>query len=141
MQFSYQLGGDILDSQYGNLMHTGDSGSNWHTDIRNRWTPENKNSDIPRLEYNNQALTQSSDRFMTDASYLALRSISLGYNLPANFVNKYSIQGLRVYVAADNVYLWSKRKGLDPRVSISGLNNEARYSPIRTVSAGFILTL
>lgn len=44
LQFSYQLGGKFLDSQYMGLMHTGGNGRGWHTDIRNRWTPENRNT-------------------------------------------------------------------------------------------------
>ena len=49
VQFSYQFGGKFYDSQYANLMHSGDLGRTWHTDIRNRWTPENTTSDIPSI--------------------------------------------------------------------------------------------
>ena len=46
-----------------------------------------------------------------------------------------------VYLAADNVALWSKRKGLDPRQSLSGEDaTSSFYSPIRTVSGGINLT-
>ena len=141
VQFSYALGGKVLDSEYGGLMHIGTYGDSWHTDIRNRWTPTNTNTDVPRLEAENQMLTQSSSRFLTDASYVALRNINFGYNFSQSVLKDLKIQKLRVYMAADNVALWSKRKGLDPRLNLNGINETPVYSPIRTVSAGLLLTL
>ncbi len=43
---------------------------------------------------------------------------------------------LRVYLSCDNVWLWSKRQGIDPRQSISGSINNTYYAPIRTISGG-----
>ena len=136
LQFSYQLGGKFLDSQYMGLMHTGGNGRGWHTDIRNRWTPENRNTDVPRLQFNSQNIVATSDRFLIDASYLSLRNLSLGYNFGPEVTEKLKLSRLRYYITADNVYLWSKRQGLDPRASIGGTNTYAVYSPIRTVSMG-----
>ena len=62
VQFSYQIGGKFYDYQYSSLMGTGDLGRNWHTDIRKRWTPENRNTDVPRLEFAGLQ-GSSSDRF------------------------------------------------------------------------------
>ena len=139
VQFSYQFGGKFYDSQYANLMHSGDLGRTWHTDIRNRWTPENTTSDIPRLEFANQKLLSLSDRFMVSSNYLSLRNVSLGYTFKQEIVEKLGLTKLRYYLTADNVYLWSKRKGLDPRTSLAGSNDYAVYSPIRTVSMGLTL--
>ncbi|MBM0659818.1 SusC/RagA family TonB-linked outer membrane protein [Capnocytophaga genosp. AHN8471] len=139
IQFSYQFGGKFYDSQYANLMHSGDLGRTWHTDIRNRWTPENTTSDIPRLEFANQKLLSLSDRFMVSSNYLSLRNVSLGYTFKQEIVEKLGLTKLRYYLTADNVYLWSKRKGLDPRTSLAGDNDDAVYSPIRTVSMGLTL--
>ena len=139
IQFSYQFGGKFYDSQYANLMHSGDWGRTWHTDIRNRWTPENTTSDIPRLEFANQKLLSLSDRFMVSSNYLSLRNVSLGYTFKQEIVEKLGLTKLRYYLTADNVYLWSKRQGLDPRTSLAGDNDDAVYSPIRTVSMGLTL--
>jgi TonB-linked SusC/RagA family outer membrane protein len=52
VDFAYQLGGQIYDGTYASLMHGGNSsnaGRNWHADILNAWTPENTNTDVPRL--------------------------------------------------------------------------------------------
>lgn len=140
LQFSYQLGGKFFDSQYLGLMHAGTAGHNWHTDIRNRWTPENRNTDVPRLQANSQNIVSTSDRFLIDASYLSLRNVSLAYNFSKEVVEKLRLSQLRYYITADNVWLWSKRKGLDPRVSLDGSNTYAVNSPIRTVSMGLSFT-
>ena len=139
LQFAYQLGGKFYDYQYAGLMHSGQLGRGWHTDMRARWSPENPHTDVPRLEFANQKLLSSSDRFLTDASYLSLRNISVGYSLPEEVCQKLHLNKLRYYITAENVYLWSKRKGLDPRSSLSGVNSSAVYSPIRTVSMGLSL--
>ena len=140
-QFSYQIGGKMLDSEYSGLMHAGTMGNNWSTDIANRWTPTNTITDVPRIEYNNQNLNAQSDRFLTDASYLSLKTVNFGYSLPKSVIKKAGLTNLRLYVSADNVALWSKRKGMDPRVSLSGLNNESVYSPIRSFSMGLVVNL
>lgn len=141
LQFAYQIGGLFDDQQYGNLMHTGDKGDNWHMDIYNRWTPTNKNATAPRVEFNNQQLSQSSDRFITDASYFSFKNATLGYTIPSALLKKVNIKNLRVYFVADNVLLFSKRKGMDPRVAFDGIAANAVYSPIRTMSFGLTLNL
>ncbi|SUX93752.1 TonB-linked outer membrane protein, SusC/RagA family [Capnocytophaga granulosa] len=60
----------------------------------------------------------------------------MGYNFGPEVTEKLKLSRLRYYITADNVYLWSKRQGLDPRASIGGTNTYAVYSPIRTVSMG-----
>lgn len=142
-QFAYRLGGKMYDNGYANLMHSGGSGesaSNWHMDILNRWTPENRNTDVPRLQMNNQALISGSDMFIIDASYLSLRNITLGYTLPSSWTNNVGLKAVRVYTTADNVFLLSNRKGLDPRTSLSGASSSNQTSVIRTISGGLTIT-
>ncbi len=137
VSFDYQLGGQMYDSTYANLMGNPTStgvGSNFHADILNAWTPENKNSNIPRLQYDDVA--RSTDRWLTSASYLSLANIVFGFTLPENITHKLQLSKVRVYFNADNVWLWSKRQGLDPRLSITGGGNATYYSPIRALSGG-----
>ena len=143
VDFAYQLGGQVYDSDYQSAMAppTATSrGSVFHEDILNAWTPENATSNIPRLQYDDKYTASSSDRWLTDASYLSLQNINVGYTFPAKTVRTMGISKLRVYAAADNVWVWSKRQGLDPRQSISGGATSSYYAPIRTVSAGVNLT-
>ena len=136
---NYQLGGKIYDSMYSSLMHAGNSaGQNWHRDILNAWSDTNKNSNIPVLD-GDQNANMFSDRFLIGADYFNIRNITLGYTFPKNWLKAAEIKNARLYFAADNVAIFSKRKGMDPRQYISG-QSQANYSTIRTLSVGLSLT-
>ena len=138
MSFAYQFGGKIWDYSYQDLMHNGntsDMGQNWHKDIYNAWTPENRFTDVPRLDAQDQYTNSNSDRWLVSSNYLSLQNITLGYNLPKKIVEKIRLQNIRVYASAENLFLWSTRKGMDPRqgyVSSEG----ATYKGSRTFSGG-----
>lgn len=142
VQLSYQLGGKIYDSGYARLMHSGMSsyaGNNWHKDIYNAWTPENTNTDIPRLNANDRYANSTSTRFITSSDYLSLNNVTVGYTLPSNLVNSMGLDKVRIYFAADNVALLTSRIGLDPRQSFTAATT-AIYTPIRSLSGGINLT-
>ena len=139
VDFSYQIGGQVYDGDYASMMSGNRRGYNIHRDMLNSWTPTNR-TDLPRMQFGEQYTNGSSDRFLTDASYLSLNNINFGYTLPKLVTKKAGIESLRVYLAADNICYWSQRKGLDPRQSISGGASNAYYSPIRTISGGVTLT-
>ena len=65
-----------------------------------------------------------------------IKLIRNGYTLPSNFTKKVGIEKVRVYLACENVWYWSKRQGFDPRYSYSGATSQATYSPVRTISGG-----
>ena len=140
--FTYQIGGLAYDSGYAAAMYSPankSTGMNWHKDILNAWTAENSTSNIPRLQYEDQNQNGQSDRFLMNASYLNLQNINLGYTLPAKLSQKLGIDRIRIYLACENVYYWSKRQGFDPRYSYSGSTSQATYSPVRTISGGINL--
>uniref|UniRef100_UPI0032177E3F SusC/RagA family TonB-linked outer membrane protein n=1 Tax=uncultured Draconibacterium sp. TaxID=1573823 RepID=UPI0032177E3F len=146
VQFAYQLGGKSYEGSYQELMHTGkELGRNWHTDILNAWTPENKNTDVPRISYSDDFDQKNSSRFLTNSNYLSLNNITLGYTFPASLTRKANIQKLRIYVSGDNLALFTARKGFDPRqtqnsrgsgVAISTSSGNYVYSQLRVVSGG-----
>ncbi|MDE6309272.1 MAG: TonB-dependent receptor [Muribaculaceae bacterium] len=140
VNFNYQCGGKIYDSNYASLMGNfsgmSNPGSNLHKDLLNAWSPENPTSNIPRVQYGDDNATQTSDRFLISASYLQLRSVNFGFTLPKDLTRKLSIDRVRLYLTADNIALWSARKGLNPTQSISGGANNTYYAPVRVVSGG-----
>ena len=142
VNLSYQIGGKQYDSTYARFMSspTGSStGYNFHADVLNSWTPENQSNDIPRFMFGDTYSAGSSTRFLTDASYLNVENINLGYTLPAQLTKKAHINSIRIYASAENVYYWSKRKGFDPRQSYDTTTNATYYSPMRTISGGITL--
>lgn len=138
-QFAYQIGGWTLDSNYQSLMSAGSAGTNWHKDIFRRWTPQNTDTDVPRVQNRYQEASQTSTRFLTKASYISLKNVTVGYTFPKSLTQKARISNLRVYVIGDNLWYMSKRRGLDVRQSFSGAAGFT-YSALRTVSAGLSFT-
>ena len=142
--FDYQLGGKVYDNRYQVLMTpptgTSNIGRNYHKDWAKSWTPENTNSDVPRWQFGDQYTANSSDRWLTSASYLNFQSFNVGYTIPKSLTNKIKISTLRIYCAGENLIFWSARKGLDPRYSYGSNETVNVYSPVRTISGGIQLT-
>ena len=135
--FDYQLGGTTIDGAYAGYMNNSTAsslGKNYHLDLLDAWTTDNKDSQIPRFQFAEEYTSATSSRFLISSNYLNISNINVGYSFPAKWW-KGHIQNLRVYVACDNVWYWSARKGFDPRGGGNGL-----YSPIRTISGGVTLT-
>ncbi len=141
IQFAYQAGGKIFDSSYQSFMDPGATsylGKTWHKDIAKAWSPTNTATDVPRMANEglaSQYANATSDRFLISSNYLSLNNITLGYTFPKAWTSKLGLSELRIYGAAENVALWSKRKGLDPRQGFLSSRN-ATYSPIRSISGG-----
>lgn len=117
LQWSY--GNDILNAN--KLMF--ESGFNKKKDLNqfasfaNRWTPENPESDIPRVS-NSNSNNVISTRIIEDGSFLRIKNITLGYNIPAKMLKKIRIDRARIYVAVQNLYTFTDYSGYDPEVSI-----------------------
>jgi hypothetical protein len=79
------------------------------------WSPTNVNGSFPSLTATNVAAgTTFSDRFLKDASYIRMKNVSFGYQVPSsNFKNSF-ISSLRIYSQFENLLTWSKWKGYDP---------------------------
>ncbi len=135
--FDYQLGGKVYDSQYRSLM-SGDfeGGYAVHKDILNSWTPNNTETDIPRQLYGDNYTTSSSDRWLTNASYLNFQAFTVGYSLPSDLIGKIYLSKVRFFCSGENLQFWSARKGLDPRYDFEGNESIAQYSPARTIMGG-----
>lgn len=137
--FSYQIGGKIYDSNWATLMHVGAFGTHWSSDVLNRWQKPGDITDIPRLQNNYTAATAASSRFLTNASYLALKNMSLSYTLPKSIQQKLDMKNCKIFLTGDNLFLLSKRKGMDPQQTFNG-TADFTYVPNRVVSLGINVT-
>ena len=93
------------------------------TRVLDAWSPSNPNSDIPALSTNNNNNeTRVSTYFVEDGSFLKLRNLQLGYNLPKNACDKMKMQNWRWFVSAQNVFTIHSAKftGVDPEVPTFG---------------------
>ena len=137
--FSYSLGGKVLDLNYANLMAVGEYGYSMSPDIMNAWQKPGDITDVPRLDANSTHSTnieQSySTRWLTNANYLNLRTVTLSYTLPKSILSKMSIKSARVNLSAENLFMLKARQGLNPQANYSGLSyNE--YMPAKNMTIG-----
>jgi len=102
---------------YGNFAYeTQSRGFNSYADILDRWTPENTDTNIPKVSLDDRnGNRRASTRFLYDGSYMRVRNISLGYDL--NQLIKWNgISFMRVYVTVQNAFTFTKYPGLDPEI-------------------------
>lgn len=116
----------FLQGSYGNqifsntkaLLEIGSGFTGASATLLNRWTPANTDTDVHRaIEDPSPTL---SDRFVEDGSYLRLKTLTLGYNLPEKFASRLKFKRARVYVSAQNWKTWTNYTGFDPEVSTNG---------------------
>ena len=94
--------------------------------VLNRWTPTNTNTNVPRAVWGDPSGNRRvSARFLEDGSYVRLKTVSLGYNLPKSIVQKIKLDKLRIYVQGANLWTTTKYSGLDPEVNTFNTSNTA----------------
>ena len=143
--FTYSIGGKTFDSNYQSLMSCGTVVRALHKDILKSWTaaPEGMTADspnridpkgIPQLnsEYSSYNNTGSS-RWLTSNNYVCLKNINLSYDLPAKWVSYLKMQNVNVGMSIDNVFISTKRKGMNPQYSYGG-GQGLYYVPARVFS-------
>jgi hypothetical protein len=119
------------------MMHSGTYGRSLHPDILNAWRQPGDITDVPRLENGNPnlVLTQST-RFLTDASFVALRNVNIGYTFGTAITDKIGLGGLRVSLTGENLFLDSARNGLNPQYNLGGTGAGNDFNPARIISVG-----
>lgn len=137
--FSYSLGGKVLDLTYANLMATDEFGYAMSEDVKKAWQKPGDITDVPRLDANSTHATsigQSySTRWLTNANYLNLRTVTLSYNLPAKWLHHVMVKNASLSVSAENLFMIKARQGLNPQANYAGVSyNE--YMPARNITLG-----
>ncbi len=133
---SYSIGGKILDLDKVMLSHNGENfGRTWSTEILNRWTPDNPDTNVPRLSTVTTNWNSISSRFLYDASYARLRNVNLAYTLPNSLSNRLGLDRISVYGRGENLYTLFGQEGLDPEQAIDGVTFY-RYPAQKTFTFG-----
>jgi hypothetical protein len=86
--------------------------------------------------------SRTSDAFTYKADYLCLRNVTLGYQLPKNFLNKYSVKGLSLYISGNTLYYFTAVQGVSPEMGSNTTYSSSYYNypPVRRYAAGIKLT-
>ncbi|MBD5329123.1 MAG: SusC/RagA family TonB-linked outer membrane protein [Bacteroides sp.] len=155
--FTYSLGGKTLDSNYMSLMSSSSMAA-LHKDVLKSWTQPADHLDangqlvewvadavangtytpgridpngIPEINSNYSGTNNaSSSRFITSSNYLCLKNINVSYDFPRSWVDALKMQGLNLGFSCDNVFLVTRRKGMNPTYGFGG-GQGANYVPAR----------
>ena len=119
--FGYSYGGLIFN--YSRMEYDSDGTYTDRNQMRlmpgwSRWEKEGDQATHPKPMYNgNKSSNKTSSRYLEDGSYLKLRSLTLGYNIP---LEKYKISNIRIALTGENLFTLTKYSGVDPEIPSSG---------------------
>jgi TonB-linked SusC/RagA family outer membrane protein len=91
--------------------------------LENSWTPNNPNAKYPRIDRSDNYSYALSSFYVEDGSYVRLRNLQLGYNVPPRFARW--MQAARVYFQAENLFTITKYPGLDPALPAANITGAA----------------
>ena len=132
--FFFNYGNMIFDNVAYQCMHDGGKADMnelvWAMD---RWQKPGDISPNPRRHLG--AATQVSTRFLYDGSYVRLRNVTLGYNLPAKFLGGWYISNVRLFVQGHNLLTFTNYPGQDPEFNYDG-ENFYQYPTSRSILGG-----
>lgn len=144
----FSLSGLFTYSYGGHILYSADIQNKYITDLTNkgvrildRWTPDHTDTDRPRLIYQQNMNTTSSNDIYS-SSFIKLKSVSLAYRIPQTFLNKLKVQNASVYVSATNLFTITKYPGQDPEVSndpyslVDGYTDSNNYPTIKQYILG-----
>lgn len=118
--FTYSYGNDVYASWMIPGSKPGHTRSLLKAYADNRWTGPGTSDKYPRAIYSYSGWNgKNSTMYLTDGSFIRLRSVTLGYTFPQRLVSKIHLKGLRVYAQGDNVFLCSRYPGWDPETSVN----------------------
>lgn len=112
--------------------------------LLDRYSATNPNGTMPRAT--NAPVSQVADIYVEDGSYLRLKNITLGYNLPESLISKIKVKKLRVFVTAQNFLTWTSYSGLDPEVNFFDTDNTKQgidygaYPAAKSILGGLSIT-
>ncbi|MFZ5973652.1 MAG: SusC/RagA family TonB-linked outer membrane protein [Bacteroidota bacterium] len=140
-QFSY--GNKVLNLTKASLVNSGlDITSNQSPEALRRWQKEGDITDVPRYELENTFNNYHSSRLLEDGSFLRLKNVGFGYNIPNKYSDRFFLDRVRVYVSATNLWTYTKYSGADPEVSTLSGSTAAQgidfftLPQVRTISIG-----
>ena len=134
---TYSLGGQILDGVYNTLLYGNYIGQAKSKHLERAWKQPGDITDIPRIEIGQSYPV--TDNSLIDASYLAIKNITLGYTLPARASKAIGVQNMRLTATGDNLVMFSHLKGMNPQYNFTGGTNFG-YVPTRTIAFGIDVT-
>jgi TonB-linked SusC/RagA family outer membrane protein len=143
----FGLGGKFYDNTYASLMASGPQavGRAMHVDMLNAWKKpgDENNPDVqPSITWGSAGNdnVRMSNKFLTDNSFLNFKNFHVGYNISNKSLERVGFKNLKIYAAAENIYQFTSRVGIDPNVNFLGVSS-FNYFPYRTYVLGLNVQL
>lgn len=134
LQFVY--GNEIYNNAGRFMSANGDWVDNQTRDQLNRWKKAGDITDVPQARFGDSNGTRTSSRWISDGSYLRLKDITLGYNLPKKWTNTVYVKSARIAFSAQNLLTFTNYKGWDPEVSAPDVKGTATDYTFMNVQKG-----
>jgi TonB-dependent starch-binding outer membrane protein SusC len=98
---------------------------NQSRDVLGRWQQPGDVTNVPIPMYlansfQGMAFTDASSRYIEDGSFLRIRNVNLGYNLPASLLSKIKVSSAKIYLSGQNLYTFTRYSGFDPESQNTG---------------------
>ncbi len=149
--FQYQYGNEAFNADQYNLL-SGRGIDNQSTEILNRWQEPGDVTNVPQLTPTGTIASIDqyygaigTDRFLSDASYIRLKTVTLSYDLPTSLMQRAGMRSARVFVQGVNLLTWTNYDGMDPEVVANnngtGVSSYGAYPLGRQFSAGINIGL
>jgi hypothetical protein len=131
-QFTYMGGLSIYNNERNNVENPDYYYDNVNADLLNEWQKPGDITNIPRPD---NPFVANTTRFVENNSFVRLRQLNLGYNVPTNIVSKIGLRSFMIYGGGTNLLTWTKFRGFDPE--FPGFSQTgAQYPALRTVQVG-----
>lgn len=115
--FQGVFGNQVMNGAGGFMSASFDWFDNQTRDQLDRWQKPGDITNVPQLRLGYGNGISASSRYVTDADYIRLKNITLGYNIPASIVKRAKLSSVRFYVTAVNLLTFTKYEGWDPEVN------------------------
>ncbi|MEJ2883189.1 SusC/RagA family TonB-linked outer membrane protein [Pedobacter sp. GR22-6] len=139
--FSFRQGMDLINgTKMGTTSMIGFN--NQSTAVLRRWRKDGDETDVPRALYGTGYNSLGSSRYVEDASFLRVKSVTALYRFSKNFLKRLGLSDLSGYLTADNLFTFTKYTGQDPEVAVritgpfSTLVDNSMTPPIKTFTLG-----
>ncbi|MBS1495312.1 MAG: TonB-dependent receptor [Bacteroidetes bacterium] len=142
VQCQFVKGGDIYNIAGIFQSNNANYFDNQTLDQMNFWRKPGDVTMVPQPRLYTSNGDQKSSRWVQDGSYLRVKSVNLGYNIPKSILRQVKMESLRIYVAASNLFTFTKYTGYDPEVNTQYVGNinlgHDFYTPpqARTITVG-----
>lgn len=111
LQYSY--GNDVFNATNTRISSFQGGSSNQSSNWLNRWTPETPNN----MQYARVPSLRPADYLVEDGSFIRLQTVRLGFSLPSELTTALKIKSAKVYIAGNNLAVFTKYSGYDPEIT------------------------